>query len=136
MDQEEIKPFTLSQQDLLISNMKFTYAASMAALLGAVSAKDSRTFAVLRFTGDGPLTTGRMDPIVSPGKPSQHVHSVMGSSGFGMNATADDLANGKCSNALIKGDMSAYWFPNVYFKDPKSGNFESVDINYVNIYYL
>ena len=115
--------------------MKYTYGAALAALFGAVAAKDDRTFAVLRFTNKG-LTKGRMDPIVSPGKVSNHVHTVMGGSGFGMSATGDDLMNSKCSNAMIKGDNSAYWFPSLYFKDPSTGNFEDVDVNYVNVYYF
>lgn len=115
--------------------MKSIYGAALAALVGTVAAKDERTFAVLRFTNEG-LTKGRMDPIISPGKTSNHVHTVMGGSGFGKSATGDDLVNSKCSNAKIKGDNSAYWFPSLYFKDPDSGKFEDVDVNYVNVYYF
>lgn len=116
--------------------MKFTTVTAVAAFAaGAMAAHPKGTFAVLRFTGKQ-LTKGRMDPNVSPGKPSKHVHNIMGGSGFSMSATAEDLQKSECSNALVKGDNSNYWFPSVYFKDPNNGSIESVNINYVNAYYL
>ncbi|KAL6869459.1 hypothetical protein ACO1O0_000785 [Amphichorda felina] len=115
--------------------MKYTYGAALAALIGTAAAKDDRTFAVLRFNNKA-LTKGRMDPIISPGQTSQHVHTVMGGSGFGKGATGDDLMNSQCSTAKIKGDNSAYWFPSLYFKDPNTGKFEDVGVDYVNVYYF
>lgn len=115
--------------------MKFTIATSLAALAGAAMAKDTGTFAVLRFKGKE-LTKGRMDPIITPGETFHHVHSVMGGSGFSISATGKDMQNSKCSNALVKGDNSAYWFPSLYFHDPKTGEFESVDLYYFNAYYF
>ncbi|KAJ9158468.1 WSC-domain-containing protein [Coniochaeta hoffmannii] len=112
------------------------FTAALAALVGAAAAKDGRTFAVLRFHGDGPLTTGRVDPVVQPGQISSHVHTVMGASNFGMNSTGDDLRQSSCTTALIKGDLSAYWYPQLYFQDPKDGHFEPVELFYMNIYYF
>jgi hypothetical protein len=60
----------------------------------------------------------------------------MGGSGFSTSATGEDLVKSKCSNALVKGDNSNYWFPTVYFHDPKSGEFEDVEFDYFNAYYL
>lgn len=108
---------------------------ALAALAGSAAAKDDRTFAVLRFTNEQ-ICQGRMDPIVAPGKVSSHVHSVFGASGFGMNATKDDLMNSKCTSARVKGDNSAYWVPSVYFKDPKTKEMTAVDVFYANVYYL
>lgn len=116
--------------------MKFTTAAALTSLLGvAAAAKDKRTFAVLRFTNKQ-LTIARADPIVTPGQPSTHVHHVLGGSGFGLGSTGEDLKKSKCSTAMIKGDNSNYWFPSLYFKDPKSGNLESVELFYSNVYYF
>lgn len=117
--------------------MKFTTkaAAAVAAFAGAVAAKDERTFAVLRFTNKQ-LTQGRMDPIVSPGVTSAHVHTVMGGSAFGVGSTGEDLINSQCTNAQIKGDNSNYWFPSLYFHDEDADTFEPVEIFYVNVYYL
>jgi hypothetical protein len=121
--------------------MKFsTPVASLAATLMAVSpaivaAKDSRTFAVLRFNGKE-LTRARADPIVSPGKTASHVHSILGGSGFSLSSNGEDLKNSKCSNAKIKGDNSNYWYPAMYFKDPKTGELEDVEVFYTNAYYF
>ncbi|OLN83070.1 hypothetical protein CCHL11_09654 [Colletotrichum chlorophyti] len=118
--------------------MKFAAAASLAALFGAASAgskSSERTFAVLRFNGKELVRT-RVDPIVSPGKPASHVHGVMGGSNFGMSATGETLAQSKCTNAMINGDNSAYWFPWLYFQDPKTKKFEPVEMFYTNVYYF
>ncbi|KAB5570742.1 putative WSC domain protein [Coniochaeta sp. 2T2.1] len=114
--------------------MLFTTAA-LAALAGVAAAKDGRTFAVLRHH-NSPLTIGRADPVVSPGQISAHVHTVLGASNFGLSSTGDDLMQSNCTTALIKGDLSAYWFPALYFQDPKDGHFEPVELFYNNIYYF
>ncbi|KAF5019985.1 hypothetical protein F66182_7998, partial [Fusarium sp. NRRL 66182] len=41
-----------------------------------------------------------------------------------------------CSNALVKGDDSNYWFPSLYFHDPETGEFEDVEFDYFNAYYF
>ncbi|EHK47953.1 hypothetical protein TRIATDRAFT_237298 [Trichoderma atroviride IMI 206040] len=116
--------------------MKFSTLAGAAALTGAaMAAKDSRTFAVLRFTNKGLVTT-RADPIVQPGGPSGHVHNVLGGSNFGFSSTGQDLLKSNCSTALVKGDFSNYWYPTLYFNDPKTGLLESVDVYYTNVYYF
>ncbi|KAG5926899.1 hypothetical protein E4U53_002961 [Claviceps sorghi] len=119
--------------------MKFTGATALLAMAAAVSARkdnpDKRTFAVLRFTNKQ-LTKGRMDPIVTPGKVSSHVHTVMGGSGFGLGSTGKDIMASNCSTALVKGDNSNYWFPSLYFKDPKTGKLEDVEMFYANVYYF
>ncbi|KAM0253566.1 hypothetical protein ACHAQJ_007238 [Trichoderma viride] len=117
--------------------MKFSTLAASAAMTGAalVSAKDSRTFAVLRFTNKGLVTT-RADPVVQPGGPSGHVHNVLGGSNFGFSSTGEELLKSNCSTALVKGDYSNYWYPTVYFHDPVSGLFEYVDVYYTNVYYF
>ncbi|EGR52811.1 COOH terminal WSC domain-containing protein [Trichoderma reesei QM6a] len=104
-------------------------------MAGVAAAKDSRTFAVLRFTNKGLVTT-RADPIVNPGVPSTHVHNVLGGSNFGFSSTGEDLIKSNCSTALVKGDYSNYWYPTLYFHDPKTGNFEYVDVYYTNVYYF
>ncbi|OAA67471.1 WSC domain protein [Cordyceps fumosorosea ARSEF 2679] len=116
--------------------MKFNTAAALASLLGvAAAAKDKRTFAVLHFTNKQ-LTVARADPIVTPGKPSTHVHHILGGSGFSLSSTGADLPKSNCSTAKVKGDNSNYWFPSLYFKDPKSSNLESVELFYANVYYF
>ncbi|POR34088.1 WSC domain-containing protein 2 [Tolypocladium paradoxum] len=116
--------------------MKLAAATALAALAGAASAgKDRRTFAVLHFNNKM-LTRARADPIVSPGKVASHVHNILGGSGFSLGSKGQDLTNSKCSTAMIKGDNSNYWYPSLYFKDPKTGKLEDVEVFYTNAYYF
>ena len=113
------------------------FTTALATLVAfAAAAQDSRTFAVLHFYGDGPLVTVRADPIVSPGVPSSHLHTVMGGNNFGLNATGDSLKESTCTNGLIKNDKSNYWFPTLFFQDPTTGEFEQVPMFYMNVYYF
>lgn len=112
------------------------FTTVLAALVATVAAKDKRTFAVLRHYGQGPLTTCRADPIVSPGQTSAHVHTVMGASNFGLNSTGESLKESSCTTAMVKGDLSAYWFPTLYFQDPETKLLEQVKMFYMNVYYL
>ena len=111
-----------------------TLLASLATL--AAAEKTSRTFAVNHFYGNGPLTMGRMDPIVSPGGPSGHVHAIQGGSAFNLTMTDDALLSSNCTSALVKNDKSNYWTPALYFQDPITGKFTNVDMYYMNVYYL
>ncbi len=115
--------------------MRFS-AAAVAALATTVAAKDGRTFAVLHFQGNGPLTEGRSDPIVGPGGISSHVHTVQGGNAFGNSATGESMLKSTCSTANIAGDKSAYWAPKLYFHDQKAGTYEPVPLFYMNVYYL
>ena len=105
-------------------------------LLSPCLAKDTGTFAVLRFNGASPLTQGSVDPIVSPGVPSKHAHVIQGASNFGLDVDVALLAESKCSTAKVGGDLSVYWSPKLYFHDPKTAKFESVPYYYMNVYYL
>jgi len=116
--------------------MLFT-SASLAAMAISVSAvKTGRTFAVNHFYGDGPLVVGRMDPVVSPGVPSAHHHTIQGGSNFAMTVTDDQLLSSNCTSALVLNDKSNYWTPSLFFQDPKDGTFIPVPMFYMNVYYL
>jgi len=65
-----------------------------------------------------PLTTQRSDPIVNPGGPGTHVHSIIGGNAFRrtMAGRAAESANATtCSLAL---DHSNYWVPSLYHQRP------------------
>jgi hypothetical protein len=117
--------------------MQFSTAllATFAASASAYSAT-GRTFAVNHFYGKGPLVTARMDPIVSPGVPSGHVHAVQGGNAFALSMTEDQALTSTCTSSLVKNDKSNYWTPSLYFQDPATGQLESVDMFYMNVYYL
>jgi hypothetical protein len=111
-------------------------AIQFAALYATAFAKDSRTFAVNHFYGQGPLTMGRMDPIINPGTASSHVHAIQGGSNFNLTMGNDDLLDSRCTSSLVDADKSNYWTPALYFQDPKNGSFISVPMFYMNVYYL
>jgi hypothetical protein len=102
----------------------------------AVSAKDKRTFAVNHFYGKGPLTVGCMDPIISPGVPSGHHHTIQGGSNFALTMTDTQLLSSTCTFFLVKIDKSNYWTSSLFFQDPNDGTFTPVPMFYMNVYYL
>jgi len=116
-------------------HLKFV-AAHLAGLLAVATAKDFRTFAVNHFYGQGPLTQGRMDPIISPGIASSHVHVIQGGSNFNLTMENDALLDSRCTSSLVEADKSNYWTPSLYFQDPTNGSFISVPMFYMNVYYL
>ena len=63
----------------------------------------------------GVVARGQIDPIMSPGEVSGHVHSVKGPNTFGDNATYEDLLASTCTSCEVKEDHSAYWEPQLYF---------------------
>ncbi|KAK3996051.1 hypothetical protein QBC44DRAFT_319064 [Cladorrhinum sp. PSN332] len=112
-----------------------TIFTTLGLVTSTYAANSERRFAVLRHNG-GPLTTCRADPIVAPGGPSAHVHTVMGASNFGFNADGESLLKSSCTTSKPKGDLSSYWFPKLYFKDPSTGKLEPVPFFYMNVYYF
>ncbi|KAI0543851.1 hypothetical protein F4679DRAFT_590073 [Xylaria curta] len=116
--------------------MRFTTASALASMAALASAKDSRTFAVLRFNGDGFLTEGPMDPVVNPGTVSTHYHGIMGGNKFGATVEGDQLLDSTCTTAKIANDKSNYWIPALMFQDPKNGTFQKVPLFYMNVYYF
>jgi len=111
----------------LISSLIMLLTTVLAALVATAAAakdKNKRTFAVLQHYGNGPLMDCRIDPIVQPGGPSAHVHTFMGGNNVGFNTTGEELLKSTCTTALPKADLSAYWIPALYFKDPATGKLE------------
>jgi hypothetical protein len=91
-------------------------------------------FFAVRFNGQH-VARSRTDPIVSPGRVSQHVHGAVGGSNFGAEATGESMMRSRCTSANVLEDKSSYWFPWLYFQDPATGRFEAVDIFYTVVYY-
>ncbi|KAI1326029.1 hypothetical protein F5Y16DRAFT_376139 [Xylariaceae sp. FL0255] len=117
--------------------MKFTTTTILASFAGlSIAAKTQRTFAVLRFNGDGFLTEGPMDPVVSPGEQSSHYHSIMGGSNFATTIEGDQLLSSNCTTSKLAKDNSNYWVPALFFQDPNNGTFQKVPLFYMNVYYF
>jgi len=81
------------------------------------------------------LVAESVDPIMSPGAPSGHVHRVIGGSNFGVEVPSSDyLRQSQCTSTGIKEDKSVYWLAQLYF-EYADGSFEPVIGNPV-MYYL
>jgi hypothetical protein len=85
--------------------------------------------------GCGRIQTGRVDPIVNPGKISSHAHNVAGAYNFHQSSTYTSLRNSPCTSCEINGDKSAYWTPLLYYQHP-NGTFVDVPNTGSIIYYL
>ncbi|PQE31984.1 WSC domain-containing protein [Rutstroemia sp. NJR-2017a WRK4] len=113
-------------------------AVVLASLASAVTAYNAthRTFAVNHFYGNGPLTMGRVDPIINPGQVSGHVHAIQGGNAFAMSMTDTTALGATCTSSRINNDKSNYWTPSLYFQDPNNGSFTAVPMFYMNVYYF
>ncbi|OJZ82274.1 hypothetical protein ASPFODRAFT_64309 [Aspergillus luchuensis CBS 106.47] len=85
------------------------------ALVACLAAFSSVADAFWRLPCRGRSGVARIDPIMAPGKPSDHVHVVHGSGGFSMSSGEADLKNADCTSCGVKQDKSAYWAPALYF---------------------
>lgn len=118
--------------------MRFTSPLALAIFAASTEAYSAtqRTFAVNHFYGKGPLTEGRMDPIISPGEASGHVHTIQGGSAFALSMTdSQALDDSTCTSSLVKNDKSNYWTPKLYFQ-AENGSLHDVELFYMNVYYL
>ncbi|KAF4618056.1 hypothetical protein G7Y89_g14992 [Cudoniella acicularis] len=79
----------------------------------------------------------RMDPLVSVGTTSGHVHAIHGSSGFSETADTSALLAGECTSCQVSQDKSAYWTPALYFQNTDTNTFTLVDqVGGMLAYYL
>ncbi|OTA98734.1 hypothetical protein M426DRAFT_76813 [Hypoxylon sp. CI-4A] len=81
------------------------------------------------------IQTGRVDPNISPGAVSAHVHKVSGASNFGLSSTYEDLIGSRCTSCEIQDDKSSYWTPQLYYEHA-NGSFEEVPNSGTIVYYL
>ncbi|KAF4554906.1 Hypothetical protein D9617_3g019750 [Elsinoe fawcettii] len=111
--------------------MHFTNAAiGLAALLAAPAE------AFFRMGCGSPIVTERIDPIISPGQVSGHVHQVVGGNGFGFTQDFAQARRSTCTSCTVTKDLSNYWTPILYYKN-KNGKLQRVKQNGgVLVYYL
>jgi hypothetical protein len=79
----------------------------------------------------------RLDPIISPGKVSGHVHRFYGGSFVDENLhKASEMANlAQCSTTAVQDDKSLYWVPQVYHRS-LNGSLSMVPLRYHSAYYF
>ena len=83
-----------------------------------------------------PIVVERADPIVAPGKVSNHLHTIMGGNGFDYVMDYNSTQASTCSSCTVIGDNSNYWTPTVWYQ-AEDGSFEEVDqLGGATIYYL
>ncbi|KAK4688715.1 hypothetical protein P7C73_g1402, partial [Tremellales sp. Uapishka_1] len=116
--------------------MLFTSLASLVGLLVtlAVASADATPAAPFWVVQHGhPLLTTRLDPLISPGGVSSHVHSIMGANSFAPIYDYNNSRSATCTTADISADKSHYWTPTLYRKS--ADGVKLVDLQYVNTYY-
>lgn len=116
-------------------------AAVLAALASTVSGID---WSAIDYHGhyfrqewvEQPVVVERLDPILQPGVIGTHVHSFIGANA--VSATTDFAAarDASCTQVYIQDDKSVYWFPSLYFQDPKNQSFTRVPEHHRVLYYL
>ncbi len=75
------------------------------------------------FLGAGiPVSIQRLDPVISPGKVSGHVRSIVGGNAFAPTLDFDATQKATCSTIRVAADKSNYWMPALYFH-AKNGSF-------------
>ncbi|KAJ7159311.1 hypothetical protein C8R43DRAFT_1124525 [Mycena crocata] len=89
-----------------------------------------------RVACTSPLVEERIDPVISPTTfPSNHVHTVHGAKNFAYNSTFNTLRASSCTSCQVSQDLSNYWFPKLYFQDPRTKLFEAVPDGGLLVYY-
>ncbi|KAJ9604680.1 hypothetical protein H2200_010794 [Cladophialophora chaetospira] len=73
----------------------------------------------------GELGNARVDPIVAPGEPSQHLHVLFGASNIGFDPTLEELLDSNCTSCMVLQDKSVYWAPRMYFQHA-NGTFQII----------
>ncbi|KAF2008331.1 hypothetical protein BU24DRAFT_360606 [Aaosphaeria arxii CBS 175.79] len=94
------------------------------------------TFAFWRLPCYSRLGVYRIDPIVSPGKPSEHAHVLHGANGLHFNASYSDLIKSNCTTCAVRQDMSVYWTPPLMFEYPNKTTEIVPQTNGMTIYYF
>ena len=83
----------------------------------------------------GTVQSGRVDPVVSPGKLASHAHKIAGASNIGLNSDYESLQKANCTSCEIGADKSAYWTPILYYQNA-NGTFQEVGNQGMTVYYL
>ena len=98
-----------------------TYLSAVVAVLAASPVVAQRSFYFVLGSGN-PLVTERLDPLLSPGGVSNHVHSIVGANGFAPTMDFAKTQSSTCSTISVKADKSNYWMPSLYFH-ARNGSF-------------
>jgi Domain of unknown function (DUF1996) len=82
-----------------------------------------------------PIVVERADPIVYPGVPSEHLHSIMGGDAFNFSMDFSTTQMSKCTTCGVTKDLSNYWVPTVYFRAENDTFINVEQVGGINVYY-
>jgi hypothetical protein len=97
---------------------------------------------VMYSPGGDDTSVQRIDPILAPGKISQHVHQVFGANKLSPTLDYDELQSSSCTtvgSADFQGnaqDHSIYWHPSLYMEGNDGSGYIRVPTNGHKLYYL
>jgi hypothetical protein len=80
-----------------------------------------------------PLILSRSDPLINPGAPSSHLHTIYGSNAFNITMDADTARSGNCSTTSSQDDLSSYWHPTIFYLE-QNGTY-TLPPNVLSAYY-
>ena len=104
--------------------MPSSFGVSTVCLLATLAAHVIADDGAYFIAGSGmSVVLERVDPLLSPGKPSNHVHSVLGGNAFAATMDFAQTQTSDCSTLPIKADKSNYWMPALYYKSPHNSSF-------------
>ncbi|KAL7421978.1 hypothetical protein Q5752_003750 [Cryptotrichosporon argae] len=109
------------------------WGSKLAALVALSTAVRAYEYDPYWIISHGALLTTRLDPILSPGGVSGHVHSILGTSSFKPVYDYENSRSGECTTANINIDKSSYWAPQLYRKYD-NGSLGIVPMTYANTY--
>ncbi|MCJ1310740.1 hypothetical protein MMC25_004406 [Agyrium rufum] len=105
--------------------------AAAAALLVSLD----QVSALWRMQCDGVLANARIDPLVNPGVPSAHLHTLHGGNALGLTTTVEDLLSSDCTSCQVTKDKSAYWSAALYFQEASTGQLSLVpEVSHLTYY--
>lgn len=107
-----------------MSTMVKSLLLTLPLLLGSLPSAS----AFWRLECRGVLGTGRIDPLVNPGVPADHSHTIFGGQDFSFSTTPYDLNSSDCTSCIVTQDKSSYWTPSLYFQSD-DGTFTEVENN-------
>lgn len=118
-------PFTM--KSLFIQSL-LALGISSGAL--AIQSKSTQVVNYLK----NPLAISRLDPIVTPGKSSTHLHIFFGGGGLAPEMSENQAHDAKCTGNNITPNKNTYWSPHLFFHAP-NGSFFPVQAREFKVYY-
>jgi hypothetical protein len=94
---------------MMFNNPRSTAAATIIAALAAFPHLVNAGTSAWHFDYIDPLVLARLDPIVSPDRPSGHAHIIYGGNNFASSYSYDNSIASNCSTIFAQYDKGNYW---------------------------